>query len=823
MEGTQATTDRFDDPAVVSYLREGGRETTYREGEIILHRGDPGRAFFVILAGEVEIRIEDEEGRTLPLTRMSAGSSFGEMALLRGMPVSADVAALSEVTVLEYPGEDFQRALTECEALRLRLLTRLADNLQQTTTEAWEFFQRAEALRALSRSDDHPAKMVASSAKLRALEKRIRKVASDDRPVLISGEAGTGKLLAARMVHGTDEGDASPMIVVDCRPLEAHEARKLIFGTTQLGSVSDSSAGFGAVHLAHGGTLVLHHADALEAEVQRDVIGLIASAGEALPFPKFRLVVTSRNPDEQPPESLIGEVRHRGDEIRMPRLAECRKDIVPLARHFLEDCGSAKSSDLSISARHAVVSMRYRHRNMAELRETIQLAALCADGDEIRAEHIFTAPGEGMAPGGFNLGEVGFLRRWVLGRSLGVSRGVVTAGFLAVIALCLVAPATAAGRAANTLIWSGWEPVVFGLFLVIGRVWCTLCPLSVVARISKRLIAFERPPPRWLESSWVWIATLGFLLIVWSERVFHMTSNPVASGFLLVALLVLPAIFTMIYQREVWCRHLCPLGTLGAALTPPSPLHLEANSSVCASTCTTHECFKGSETVPGCTVFHHPLDGSEAHMCKLCMDCLKSCPHQSARVYLQAPLVGVWRLGTNSAALAPFLLAIFLLSPVLLAVQGTGWITGAVPITVATVLAVVCGGLMSYLLPIVLHGGEEEDSPVPARVAFALMILGWGPLMAYQFGNIHALSAFHLGSEPRSLLATVAASGQLTLLPLAQLAIVALAAVLAAITLWRIRVRADHDGDLIAWGGWTLLLLGCAIYLVIVVFLILSG
>jgi hypothetical protein len=754
---------------------------------------------------------------------MSAGSSFGEMALLRNLPVSADVVALSEVVVLEYPGDDFQRALAECEPLRLRLLTRLADNLQPTPAVAWEFFQRAEALRALSRSDHHPAKMVASSAKLRAIEKKVRKLADDNAPVLISGEPGTGKLLAARMVHGTDEESAAPMIVVDCRPLQAHEARKLIFGTTQSGSVSDGSAGFGAVHLAHGGTLVLHHADALEAEVQRDVIGLIAREGEAAPFPSFRLVVTCRHPEEQPPESLIAEVRHRGGELRMPRLVECRRDIVPLARHFLEESTSATSDDLSISARHAVVSLRYRHRNMAELKETIQLAALCADGDEIRAEHIFTAPGEGTAPGGFNLGEVGFLQRWVLGRSLVVTRAVVTAGFLAVIALCLVVPATTAGRGANTLIWSGWEPMVFGLFLVLGRVWCTVCPLSVVGRISKRLLALERPPPRWLEASWVWIATLGFLLIVWSERVFHMTSNPVASGILLLALLVLPAIFAMIYKREVWCRHLCPLGTLGAALTPPSPLHLEANASVCASTCTTHDCFKGSATVPGCTVFHHPLDGSEAHMCKLCMDCLKSCPHESARVYLQAPLVGVWRMGTNSGTLAPFLLAVFLLSPVLLAIQGTGWIVGALPITVATVFAVVFGGLMSYLLPTLLHGGEEEDSPVPARVAFALMILGWGPLMAYQFGNIHALSAFHLGSEPRSLLATVAASGQLTLLPLAQLAIVALAAILAGITLWRIRVRAQRDGDSIAWGGWSLLLLGCTLYLAVVVFLVLSG
>ncbi len=400
---------------------------------------------------------------------------------------------------------------------------------------------------------------------------------------------------------------------------------------------------------------------------------------------------------------------------------------------------------------------------------------------------------------------------------------MVAVSFLAVIVACLALPGTAAGRAGNTLIWNGWEPVVFALFLLVGRVWCTVCPLSFVARLTQRLGSLKRPPPGWMERYWVWIAILGFLAIVWSERVFHMTTNPFPSGLLLLTLVLLPIAFAAVYKREVWCRYLCPLGTLGAALTPPSPLHLQANASVCASTCTTHDCFKGSKTlnISGCTVFHHPLDGSEAHMCKLCMDCLKSCPHESARVYLQAPLVGVWNLGTAAGALAPFLLAIFFLSPVLLAIQGNPALSSPLAVTLGGLAAIGCGALMAWLLPTLLHGDGEEDSPVPAQVAFALMILGWGPLMAYQFGNISALSAFHLGSDPPSLLARFVGAGNVTLLPIAQLFILVLAAALAAITLWRIGVRAARDGITVAWGGWFLLLTGCTAYLAISVALVL--
>ena len=135
-----------------------------------------------------------------------------------------------------------------------------------------------------------------------------------------------------------------------------------------------------------------------------------------------------------------------------------------------------------------------------------------------------------------------------------------------------------------------------------------------------------------------WLTIAGFLAIVWSERVFHMTENPMGSAVMLATLMAAAALFGVIYRGEVWCRHLCPLGRLAVAVAPASPLQLIAKRSVCASSCQTHECYKGSATIPGCTVFHHPIETAQAHHCKLCMDCLHSCPHGSVRVQARAPL-----------------------------------------------------------------------------------------------------------------------------------------------------------------------------------------
>jgi NAD-dependent dihydropyrimidine dehydrogenase PreA subunit len=102
-------------------------------------------------------------------------------------------------------------------------------------------------------------------------------------------------------------------------------------------------------------------------------------------------------------------------------------------------------------------------------------------------------------------------------------------------------------------------------------------------------------------------------------------------------------------------------------------LTVRSNPSVCATMCTTHECFKGSSTRPGCPVFHHPLYASEAHACKQCYECLRVCPHQSARLYLRLPFQSVWAQPDVGGALVPFALFLFFFAPAMLASQGGTW------------------------------------------------------------------------------------------------------------------------------------------------------
>ncbi len=816
MAAPQQTASRASlvDEAALAYLRREGREVRFDSGQIIVGRGAPGRAFYVILSGDVEIRLPGDGGGQLVLNRLGPGTSFGELALLRGTPVSADVVTVSPATVLEYPAERFTNALAECESLRNELLTRLAQDLGRTTADAWAFFRRTEALKLLIRSDTRPEPLIAESSPMRRLQRDLGRLASEPGPILVSGEAGTGKLLVARRLHEALGRPSAPFIALDCRRLQGEEARRLLFGAWDDAGV-DTSSGFGALRLASGGTLVLRHVDALDASVQEQldrwldredtegtwiVATLREETGGATPAggPALAASLDSRLSD-----------RH----VRLPSLRERRRDILPLARHFLD--AGAVDHHLSKDAERALVSRSYRLRNAAELRETVEVAAACTDGDEIRAEHIFSGPRD--APAGYDLGQLDWVRKLTAPRVRELLRGATLAGFAAVIVACLVAGSTPVGRSANDVIWSLWEPAVFALFLLVGRVWCTFCPLSTAGRLAQRVLSLERPPPDWVKRFGVWLALAGFFVVVWVERAFHMTARPFASALLLLGLIGASVAFCVVYKREVWCRHVCPLGMLGSGLAPPAPLQLAANPSVCASACTTHECYKGTPDAPGCSVYHHPLYAHEGHQCKMCLNCLDSCPHGSTRLYLRPPLLGLWRLRGGSWSLAPFVLAVPLLALVVLASQGPGWSTGALTLSGLGALAVALGIAASRGLPLLLFGRAEPAPGPVTQAAFAALVLGWGPLMAYQLGNIPALATLSLSAEPGSAWARYLLISDISFMKVGQVGFVLLAALLAAVALYRARGLALRDGHAPWAVGWRLAALGGAAYTVLAV------
>ncbi len=826
------TTSPTLDKQILDYLRREGQVLSYSRGAHIIRRGEPGEAFHVILSGKAEVRLVGDDGEELRLRRLGKGDFFGEMSVMTGDPVSADVVAMGQVTLLTFPAKLFSTAMAECKPLREKIMARLVSNLRGSSEDLWNLYQRAEALNVILDAHAHKGPIVADSRKMQKLEEEIASLSQQKGPLLVTGGAGTGKVFVAAKIHEAGSDPGSPFIVIDCQTLHESEAREFLFGSSHFLEEQDDPSGidslhrYGAIHLANEGTLVLRNVEALASPAQKDLFNYLNRVRTgSLSYPRVRVMATSC----KGPAVLHGEhglypalaKELLQTVVTMPTLRARRKDILPLARLFLEERPDEKRPRLSTGAEHVLVSRRYGHRNVAELREAVEMAAVFAGGHEILGEYIFTGPKEEGTPLEYDLGQIPFVKRLVSDRVLAGLRWAVFGVFSAIVLMSLVAAGTEIGQIANSLIWGLWWPVLIFAFLFIGRLWCTVCPLATSGRWAFRIKSLGRPPSGWLKKYSGWFIPLGFISIIWFEQTFHMTQNPAASGILLLSLMTAAVLFSVVYQRETWCRYLCPLGNLGAIYSLPATVSVRANPDVCATFCNTHECHKGSEKHDACPVFHHPLYARDGQVCKLCFNCLKSCPHGSVKLYLRPPLIRIWSQADIGGTLSFFAVIVFFIAPIMLASHKVIWISGTTGFTVSTAVAVALAIVLRFFLPRLLCTDPDPEPAVVARVAFALLVLAWGPVAAFHLANSSALTGLNLSAGTGSFWEHLFPQGQIQLVLLLQLGAVMISGGFAGISLWGIRSRFVREGVPLSRMGWRTLVSLCLLYLVTSVGLVL--
>ena len=107
-------------------------EESYPEGQRILRQGFTGTGFYVILDGEVAVKIDG-----LEIARLAKGDFFGEMSILLGEPPVADVVATRQLHVLHLGGPELEGFLRDHPQVMFRMLKTVAlrlSNAQRTRT-----------------------------------------------------------------------------------------------------------------------------------------------------------------------------------------------------------------------------------------------------------------------------------------------------------------------------------------------------------------------------------------------------------------------------------------------------------------------------------------------------------------------------------------------------------------------------------------------------------------------------------------------------------------------------------------------------------------
>ena len=108
------------------------RRRTFRAGEVIFHRDDPGQVLYVIKEGKVKICLISPDGQEISLVVFGKGEYFGELALLDGLPRSADAIALEKVECYTLQRSDFHKAIMKTPQIAIQVLDVLSQRLRRT-------------------------------------------------------------------------------------------------------------------------------------------------------------------------------------------------------------------------------------------------------------------------------------------------------------------------------------------------------------------------------------------------------------------------------------------------------------------------------------------------------------------------------------------------------------------------------------------------------------------------------------------------------------------------------------------------------------------
>src|SRR6266699_5249339 len=108
------------------------KRRTFRSGEVIFHREDPGQVLYVIKEGKVKISLISPDGQEISLVVFGKGECFGEFAILDGLPRSADAVALEKVECYTLQRSDFHNAIMKNPKIAIQILEVLSKRLRTT-------------------------------------------------------------------------------------------------------------------------------------------------------------------------------------------------------------------------------------------------------------------------------------------------------------------------------------------------------------------------------------------------------------------------------------------------------------------------------------------------------------------------------------------------------------------------------------------------------------------------------------------------------------------------------------------------------------------
>lgn len=231
--------------------------------------------------------------------------------------------------------------------------------------------------------------MHGDSRPMRRLFTLLRKVAPTDMTVLLAGESGVGKELAAQMIHSLSERAAGPLVAVNCGAISAEILESELFGHEKGSFTGATRRHTGFFEAASSGTLFLDEITEMSPALQVKLLRVLESghirpvgAEEDIAVDVRVVAATNRDPDDAVQSGVLREdlyYRLAQFPVRIPALRERGDDILLLANLFLAELNEANGVAQVFSGE--VLELLRMHNwpgNVRELRNAIARAHVLA-------------------------------------------------------------------------------------------------------------------------------------------------------------------------------------------------------------------------------------------------------------------------------------------------------------------------------------------------------------------------------------------------------------------------------------------------------------
>jgi DNA-binding NtrC family response regulator len=325
----------------------------------------------------IDVRMPDVNG--LDLLRQIRSSVPGCEVIL----MSAYAAVDSAVEAIKLGAREYLTKPFDFDRLR-RMLTDIRLELERRAQIVALESQAARPLEFCG--------MLGRSAAMQDVFSLIQRLAPHAQGVLITGETGTGKALAAKAFHTIGSRRTQPFVTINCSAVDDTLVERELFGQVRgtFSGAIESKAG--AFEAAHEGTLFLDEVGELPMSVQAKLLrvlehGEVQRVGSLQRKRVDVTVIAATNRD------LRGEVaagRFRGDlfyrlnavEVNLPRLRDRREDIPYLTAVFMRDC-AVRMRKIIHGCTPAAERLLYGARwdgNVRELKNVVERGCMLTDG-----------------------------------------------------------------------------------------------------------------------------------------------------------------------------------------------------------------------------------------------------------------------------------------------------------------------------------------------------------------------------------------------------------------------------------------------------------